>query len=400
MSVSFSVVERTNPSSCVATDLGGVQCMFDLEKKWDDLVARSPEPTPFLRAGWMRAWWEAFGSGDAHVVVVHDASGTLVGGAVFALGRAKFEGMPVKTLSLASNVHSNRADLVVDEEYVTPAARALAQWAHAQRGRWSVMRFEETPADSEAVRAFTAELARLGHPVDRQDGALPPFISLAGGVAAFEASLKSKWKSNLRNREKRIQTLGAIVHETVREATPDLDVRLDECFALESLAWKGAAGSAIDSDPATRRFYRALAHEAAATGSLALQTLRVNGKLAAFQLDLVHDGIEYVLKIGYDPELKAYSPGALLLKRVIDAAIARGMRGVDLLGDDMPWKRDWTSQSRRHVRQFAFGRGAIGRSLHALKFRAIPLAKRVRDRMRECHHAKNPAPATTSGDAE
>lgn len=370
-------------TACSAVELGGIESLFEIEERWDALVARSADPTPFLRARWLRAWWEAFGRGRARVVAVHDGSGRLVGGAVFDAFRGRFERFPCRILALAANVHSNRADLLADAGCVDAVADAIAAWVHAERRTWTVLRADETPADGVAARAFLEALARRGHPVGVQAAARPPWIDLSAGMEAFEATLKSKWKSNLRNREKRLGQLGRVLHETVWCSLPDLDARLDDCFRMEALAWKGAAGSAILSDRRTLAFYRSIASGAAADGTLALHTLRVSGRLVAFQLDLVDGPVEYVLKIGYDPALSAYSPGALLLKRVIATAAARGMRAVDLLGDDMPWKRDWTSAFRPHVRAIAFARGPVGRAFWSLRFRALPAARRVTAKLRK-----------------
>src|SRR5690606_5974620 len=35
--------------------------------EWDDLVDRSPDPSPWQRPGWVLAWWRAFGRGSLRV---------------------------------------------------------------------------------------------------------------------------------------------------------------------------------------------------------------------------------------------------------------------------------------------------------------------------------------------
>lgn len=363
-------------------EASGPDALEALRFEWDALVERAPEPTPFLRAAWQTAWWNAFGKGRARIVTARDEAGELVAGGLFALGRTFFHGVPARTLSLASNVHSNRPDLLTDGRAIARGAAALAAWADANRQEWAVCVLDHVPADSRAARAFLAEMERRGHGSWVSPRETPPVVHLEGGWDAVAASLSSKWKSNLRNREKRLAALGAVEHDTIRTATGDLDARLDECFALEAKAWKGQAGSAISSDPATAAFYRAIAHAAAIDGTLALQLLHAGGRLAAFQLDLVARGVEYVLKIGYEPELSALSPGALLMRRTIEAACAQGLSAVDLLGDDMPWKRDWTRHRRPHVKILVFARGPSGALLEALETEAIPRLRAARDRWR------------------
>ena len=354
---------------------GGIRALARVRPEWDDLVSRSAECVPFLRAEFLRAWWRAFGRGRPRLVLVRDSDGMLAGGALFAHRFGFVRGLPVRQLVLASNVHSGRADLLAAAGREREVGVALARWACTRRRGWSVLRLGGVPEESRALRSFRRELERLGFPHGTKPAEQPPWIAIERGAEAFEAGLASKWKSNLRNREKRMAALGPVVHETVDGPVPDLARRLDACFALESKGWKGAEGSAIDSNGATRRFYRAVAAGAAADGTLRLHTLRAGERLAAFQLDVEVGGVEYVLKIGYEPELARLSPGALLLRRVVHAAIDRGLSRVDLLGDDMTWKRDWTQRNRPHVTFFAFGRGPVGHALHAIEFIAAPLAK-------------------------
>lgn len=316
-------------------------------------------------------------------MLVHDGD-ELVGGALFTHHVTLHRGLPMRELALASNVHSNRADLVAASGFEREVGAAIARWACVMRMQWSVLRIGGVPEDSAVLRAFREELDRLDFPLGAKPAEHPPWIAIDRGAAAFEASLASKWKSNLRNREKRMAAIGPLVHTTIDGPVADLEDRLEACFALEAKGWKGAGGSAIASDPITKRFYKTIAEEAAAAGTLRLHELRVGDRLAAFQLDLEANGIEYILKIGYEPELAKLSPGGLLLKRVIAAAIARGLTRVDLLGDDMPWKRDWTGNLRPHQTFFAFGRGPVGQALHALEFLVVPVAKKA---IRSGNHA-------------
>ncbi len=356
----------------------GIDALARIEPAWNDLVRRAPEPTPFLRARWLRGWWEAFGEGRPRLVAAVDDSRRLVGGALFVERHRTFRGARVRTLSLAANVHSNRADLLVDADRVEEASAALAGWAAGRHPWWTLLRIDAVPADSVAVDAFTRALDARGFAVGVRRSESPPYIPLDGGRDAVFGRLRAKWRSNLRNRERRFSALGQVEHRMVRGGTESLDLLLDDCLALEASGWKGEARSAIASSPATDRFYRRLAADAANDGTLALHTLRLNGRLAAFQLDLEWAGVEYVLKIGYEPELSSYSPGSLLLRRVIDLALERNLRAIDLLGDDMPWKREWTDRVRPHQRVTVFGNGAVARMLSRVERVALPALRRAR----------------------
>jgi hypothetical protein len=54
----------------------------------------------------------------------------------------------------------------------------------------------------------------------------------------------------------------------------------------------------------------------------------------------------------------------------------RGGHELDLLGDQMPWKEEWTTDVRAHRWTYLFRPSAYGRALHAAKFKIVPAARR------------------------
>src|SRR5690348_13733554 len=59
----------------------------DIEAEWEELALTLGAP-PFIRPGWFRAWYDAFGKGDCEVVTV-TAGGRLVGVAPITGGRTR-----------------------------------------------------------------------------------------------------------------------------------------------------------------------------------------------------------------------------------------------------------------------------------------------------------------------
>ena len=125
---------------------------------------------------------------------------------------------------------------------------------------------------------------------------------------------------------------------------------------LEAAAWKGKKGTAILSDSAATRFYLRLAKRLAQQGQLRLTFLRFGGKRIALNYSLQNKKTMYAVKIGYDPEYHAYSPGNMLLNLILKEACAGGIEEFDLLGGDDHWKFDWTKDTRDYRWLFLFNR--------------------------------------------
>jgi CelD/BcsL family acetyltransferase involved in cellulose biosynthesis len=205
-----------------------------------------------------------------------------------------------------------------------------------------------------------------------------PYISLPASWDEMQTRLHAKLKGNLRRRRKKLEELGP-VRLTRVTGGPLLPAMLEQGFALESSGWKGAEGTAMAQDTATRGFYMELARHASYRGELTLYFLWVRDRPVAFHFGLESAGRYYLLKPGYDESLREYSPGQLLMEEVVKDCIGRGIVELDFLGPDMTWKRDWTDQARVHTWLYMFPQTTLGRTRRRAKFEWAPRAKeRVR----------------------
>src|SRR5690606_37784104 len=110
----------------------------------------------------------------------------------------------------------------------------------------------------------------------------------------------------------------------VHDGSDRLDELLEEGFAVEGSGWKGREGTAINSDPATRTLLGTLCRWAAEHGALRLMFLRVDGQAIAFDLLLVHQGVVYALKAGYDEAYRTFAPSIITMREIIKLGIAEG----------------------------------------------------------------------------
>ena len=80
-------------------------------------------------------------------------------------------------------------------------------------------------------------------------------------------------------------------------------------------------------------------------------------------------------KLGFDESLGQASPGQLILEDVLLDCCERGLSEFDFLGPNMPWKQEWSEQTRVHHWCFVFRDSLRGRALHAAKFKLAPTLK-------------------------
>jgi CelD/BcsL family acetyltransferase involved in cellulose biosynthesis len=342
-----------------------------LAAEWERLRATCGVRGPFLTPTWLAIWASSLAR-DLRLLVAH-RGGRLVGAAPLMLERRRIVHLPARVLRSLSDDHSQRFDVLLAPD--EPDAVAAALFAHAARmGGWDLMELRDVPDGESGVARLVAAARASGHATSRWQAARSPHLTLGD----FEHAGTSKHRANIRRRRRNLEAaLGAVSLERVDARGAALDAALDEGWALEAAGWKGAEKSAIACSPALVRRYRALAHACAARDELALYFLRAGTRRVAFHFALIVDGSYFLLKPGFDPSLSSHSPGQLLVDAVARDLEARGVRELDFLGEDMPWKRDWTEEARSQSWHLVFSRGPWGRVLRAWKTGLLPTVRRL-----------------------
>jgi CelD/BcsL family acetyltransferase involved in cellulose biosynthesis len=329
--------------------------------EWEALADRMGSP-PFLRPGWFAPWWDAFGRGSLEILAVRH-EGELA--AVLPLARR------FGVLRSLSNWHTPAYAPVAEPS----AERALAAQLLARDARQVSLSFVNP--DTSFVRiclehARAANRGQLVHVLERS-----PLLGLGGTWEAFEKERFSRrHRAVVRRRREHLVDSGPLAVE-VSDGRSGLDHALAEAYAVEAASWKGESGTAIASRPETERFYTAVAHWAAARGYLRLSFLRLDDRAIAFDYSLEAGGVHYLLKTAYDPAYRRFGPGAILRHDMVARAFAHELSVYEFLGDDAPWKRDWTDDLDDRARVQLFAPSASGRLDRAAWQHVVPRARRA-----------------------
>jgi CelD/BcsL family acetyltransferase involved in cellulose biosynthesis len=290
---------------------------------------------PFLRPEFLRLT-ARYAHAAEPLLVVGECDGKRAALAVSRAGR--------KLSALASD-QTPRYDMAGD------AAALPALWQVLRDDTsWDVLELEDVPVTSPLATTLT-ELARVdGFRVATHAGLRSPWFDLDG----WESRLASKFRANLRRCAK---NLGGATYERITRFDR---AALDEGLSIERASWKGEHGTAIACDADRRHFYMALVRSLAPRGVVQLEFLRAQGRRIAFGIAMEDATTHYALKIAFDPEFRAFSPGHLLIERAAADAHARGLARFDFLGWTQEWKLKWTDRALEHVTPVIYRPGPRG----------------------------------------
>jgi CelD/BcsL family acetyltransferase involved in cellulose biosynthesis len=333
---------------------------------WEEL-ADAQRASPFLYPGFVLGWWRAFGRPPLRLAVLREADRLLA-----------LVPLIVRNGVLASpaNWHTPETGLLaVDDTAATELLTALL----ARRPRRLALAFLD--GDAPATALLRSTVARASYRLAERQLANAPYLDFDGGDwEAFEReAIPSKDRKTLNRRARRLAEQGRVWLDVSdgREDAATLDARFDELVRVEAMGWKGEQRTAMSSQPETLAFYRAVAHWGATRGWLRMQVLRLDDAPLAVAFALEAHGVLHSMKTGYDPAHRSYGPGVMLMREVVRRGFETGLTRYELLGDEDPYKRMWSSGAHPRVALQAFSRSARGRLDHFTFVRAAPLAKRL-----------------------
>jgi CelD/BcsL family acetyltransferase involved in cellulose biosynthesis len=325
-------------------------------------LANRVQAIPFLHPGFVLAWQRAFDRGALSLVTVRRA-GELVGALPLIRHGA--------VLASAANWHTPVTGvLALDERVARRLARTLTD-AHPRRISLAFVDSADT-----TTKAFASEVASARYRIVERPLTRSPYLELTDDWAAFESGMSSDVRSSLRKRRRRLEERGTVTFDE-EDGSSRLDQLFDEVVRIEKMGWKGEQGTAIGSRTDTLRFYREIVAWAAHRGWLRIHILRLDGRPIAVGVALRSNGIQFHLKIGFDPAYRQLAPGTLLMREYIHGAFADGLRRIEMLGDDEAYKRVWCPETRETIGLQAFAPSIAGRLDRLAFVQGRPLAKRL-----------------------
>ncbi len=325
---------------------------------WDRLA--DGERTPFLRHAWLASWWAAFGNGRLRICALWD-DGELAALFPLCATPAGLAGLTNDHTPLFRPLARARRDLerVVDEVLDQPHDLLV----------------EALPGDHPALDVLAERCARRGRRTLVTPQHTSPIAETAG-VDDYRARLSTKSARELRrlrgkmHREHRAE-LSMLTR--VLELEPELQLG----FEVEASGWKGELGTAILCSPQTDRFYRLMARSFHDEDRLRMSTIRLDGRVVAFDLCLLDNGRVYGVKFGYDERFRNLAPGLILQHGEIERCCELGLDAFELLGDDEEYKRRFSTTQRTHYSLRAYTGRPLSLARYGYRRRLRPILKRA-----------------------
>jgi CelD/BcsL family acetyltransferase involved in cellulose biosynthesis len=313
------VAAETQPAVRI---IGDFEALGPVADRWNDLLSRSTDVV-FMTLDWQREWWRAFG-GDRLLLAVAERDGEPSAIApLFATDEMLF---------LVGSDGSDYLDFIGDPDAATLAAMLDA--ATRELPECVGVGLYHVPLGSRTTSMLPRVADLLGLKLFREGGMAAPYADL-GDPARVQHLLARR---SVRKAEAKMQRVGPLRLRTATEV--DLDEWLERFFEQYTARWQSGGEDPVVGEDA-RSFYRAIVPSGLRAGWLSFAMLEWRGAPAAFDISLRRGDRHISYLSSLDPSIREHSPGKVLQRYMVKAAVEAGARVYDLgLGDEEYKLRD------------------------------------------------------------
>ena len=309
-----------------------------LRVEWERLWLHSRGATPFQSPHWLLPWCKHVARGAIATIAVRSgAGGELVALAPLyvhvdpATGRRHLFPIGIAT--------TDYLDLLVQPGWEQLALPCVVSHLSERTAHWDLLEFPQLRRGASLLALAAPDGWR------REVAAAEPNPVLVlngpcGGRLPIPASMM-QYVGYCRRRAARAGKLGCETADA--QALPAL---LDSLFRLHARRWSERGEPGVLNDPSVRAWHLEAAPLLHAAGLLRLHALQLDGEPVAVLYCLAdaaraHGRRHYYYLGGFDPRLRALSPGTLLVAHAIDRAVAEGAAAFDFLRGAETYKYRW-----------------------------------------------------------
>ena len=329
---------------------------------WERLYAGQPEATPFMSAGWARAWWPHYADGAPPLLVTVHEGGELVGLAPLVIRRKG----PVRVMEPVGMDPGDYWDVLAAPGRREAVADAVAGALRDHARRWDAWILRCPPPDSPIVGALRrAGLRSLVRPP------IPaPAIELPETFDAYLKSLPSSHRQNLRKHLRRLDNGEVELHEVADvEELPAVLARWQD---FRRRQWE-SAGKEINPEHLSPRFHDFVldcVRELLPQERALVWEFRREGEVIGTYVNFADEVAYYWYLGGFDPAVTKLGLGKIAIGHGIRTSIDAGRRRYDFARGGEPYKY-WYGAVDRPLEARVVGSGTTRSRLALTGARAV-----------------------------
>ena len=335
----------------------------ELQAVWDGLLAASGVDNIFSTHAWISTWWKHFSSGLRPLILLVKDGAEVIGIFPWMVRRTGKPWMPVHRIQFLGTGLSDRLDLILATRRAEQV-QCVLDYLQRRPALWDVIDLQEVPGESATIPVLRALLERRRWGLRIHPDSTCPYIPIQGDWATYYSSVHgAETRKTNRKKLRRLEREGELTMRRLGDAREEPQI-IDRLRAMpHSELYLGRKRVSLFDDGARKAFFEEMTGRLAAPGCLDLSVVELSGKVIAYRYGWHSPQKYYDYFADHDPAYAYFSPGTLLLLRVLEDCFGRGLQEFDFLRGDEPYKLAWTDKHRQNLRIMLFRPSLRGRLL-------------------------------------
>jgi CelD/BcsL family acetyltransferase involved in cellulose biosynthesis len=302
-------------------------------QRWNKLLARGRTDSVNLSWEWQRNWWNSFGRGKLLLMLVERDAQPLCIAPLFTEHSMVFNICPEDQLDFIGNVSG--------PEVIEEVVRSVLEYVPDFQG----MNLYFIPDTSSTGADLELAAERLGMSCFQENCLASPRLDIA---AHLDLATRHTRKKSLIRHENYFRRTGRLEVRHAREAVEVLP-QLDEFFSQHITRRNATPDPSLFVDPNQREYYRSVVTNIGPKGWLRFTRLDWNGHAIAFHFGLSYHGRFLFGTPSFDVEYLRHSPGEVLLRQLLLAAMEEGAAVFDFGPGEEAYKYRFATSEVRLV---------------------------------------------------
>ena len=346
-----------------------LQDLSDIGEEWDLLAQSMPHKSPLMSYSWLSVFFEyCVTEKQSWLVIASFSAGRLTAILPTIVTPYHFLGLQRYFLTTPSDNQTMSIDMVMDIENIHAKdqhalAEVLIDKAFEITPQADFFEFYRIDGVSTVFKQLIQNKTFSCLQEYCESGA---YLDAPENYEDYRTSLKKNFRANLNKAKNKLSRHSDVNFIIDRDKNIDI-ANLDVFADVEHACWKGEEGTSIKSDDNTMTFYRKLSTKLAEKGWLRFHILELEGKAISANFAVDFMGSTLLWKLGYDDKYRHYSPGGMLMEKLIASSCETSQSGrIDLM-TSQGWYDNWNMQRRPFYNYWLFKPTLIGQLLKLMK---------------------------------
>jgi hypothetical protein len=309
---------------------------FSLREEWNNLLEKTKAPNIFLTWEVLYCVWKEYVSSHRdklYILTARDNSGKLIGIAPFVLSQFRAFNtlsLPVREIKFlsAGAICNNYLDFLTipGEDEILFKSFFEYLFSPAESKKWDIIDLTDLRDTSPSIDYLSSYASHRGLMVKKNPSFIHPFIPIPVSWEEYLQSLSTKTRRNVRYYTRKLEERFGCRYQLIEEGK-NIEKIMNILVEWLRLRWEHTD----DYWSNFRDFHLKLAHELAQKRRLQIDTLTIDKQFIAISYGFKYAKIKYGYAIAFDPKWSNYSPGTVLLGKIIKQAIAENLSEFDTL---------------------------------------------------------------------